>query len=461
LKEPALKRHVPLLLIVLTALALTPLVAWPDPADEELAANKAKLEVARKHPEQLARMRQNLQAFLSLPKARRDELSRLDHELQKEGFAAQLWTVLERYTLWFNQLPPKERQFLRELQEPESRLKVIKDKRFEQWLERQPRAVQQQFQDLQNKADERDRLVAKIQQEERNRRKEWQRVSRFWEELASGKPMPVRLEDLDPEARMGVSEYLMPMLDKDEKQRLKDATGSWPDYMLTVLELAEAHPLALYTTKEGPTQYKQLPRDVQDFLDPPGKTKPRVIAPGLLNQLQHGERKWPGLAVAIVEQLKNGGQQLPHELWAYDLKCLEPPTREFVQKALMPILADPDKDKLLLDSGTWPGYAWRIQDLAEKYDLRAPWRIALFGNPETWDKYRLLQQGSRPRIRYVGWDKMPLDDKPRAQLPFNQAGLLEPFKVFGLEEPLQKHMQDRIDMKNRKKGYQRPAWMDK
>src|SRR2546421_488163 len=90
-------------------LATATVCALADPTAEELEQNRRKLEFWRKHPEQLARLRQDLSAFLALPAERREKIIPFDQDLHQEPVSTQarLWNVLQRYTDWLDRLSEK------------------------------------------------------------------------------------------------------------------------------------------------------------------------------------------------------------------------------------------------------------------------------------------------------------------------------------------------------------------
>ena len=74
------RRHFLMLILLFAGTA-----AWvvAQPSEEELEQNRRKLEAVRKSPEELARLRANLQQFLALPPNNRDKMVHLDQELHE------------------------------------------------------------------------------------------------------------------------------------------------------------------------------------------------------------------------------------------------------------------------------------------------------------------------------------------------------------------------------------------
>jgi hypothetical protein len=390
-------RRATLALIAFLALLAAPLLAVPEPSADELQASRARLERWRKHPEQLARLRHDLQEFLTLPEDRREQLLQLDHDLHQESSQAQarLWSVLERYTEWLDRLSEADRRAVETAPDKAAKLAEIRGLRDRDWMKGQPRALREQWAKLKGK--ERSDFVQKLRQEERQRRKDWQVATRFWKELEGKKTLPARLTDLldDPDKEIRTlspvlfNEYLMPMLSADEKARLKKAEGTWPGYMQTLIEIADRHPFAL-PGLEGPRYFHELPQLVQQrFTFPKTKDHPQKI--------KAAEGRWPQFAAAVVEQNRQREKKqtqnlpLPHELWAYNYQCLLRPMQEYVDKVLRPALTEDEKLRLLHASGNWPQYPQAIQELAQAHHLPAPpWQTALPGPRERWDAYRQL-----------------------------------------------------------------------
>jgi hypothetical protein len=386
-----MKRMLFAMLLGLPALMTAPLFAVPDA--DELKANLAKLDEYRKNPAQLARLRRDATAFLALPEERRAHLHKLDHALQQEPAAARarLKNILERYTNWLNHLPTNDRQAVDGARDTAARLVVVRELRDRDWMDAQPRAVREQWQVL--TAPEKTALLARLRQQERQRQQDWQLAVRFWKDLVDGKPLPTRLADLQDRDREGVGEYLLPLLSKQERLRLKEAEGKWPAYALTLVELADAHPFAL-PTQVGPQDVTQLPRAIQDLFA-------KEIRGG--NGKKHAEvlnriKEWPKFAKAVASANKmnmNPADRLPRELWAWDFKSLQKPMKEYVEKLKLK-LTDVERLSLQDAEGKWPEYPLAIKKLARDHHFPPPpWETALTGSPERWDAYRAVKLGKR------------------------------------------------------------------
>ncbi len=285
---------------------------------------------------------------------------------------------MDRYAEWFDKLDEKDRRRIRETKDRTVRLALVKELRDQEWLKTQPKAVREQVNKL--TGDARTGYVMKLRLEERQHRLEWLVAARFWKELEKGTPLPARLTDFPADVVTYVTEYLRPLMSKEEEERLDKAQGQWPQYPIALVELADRHPPALPGPK-GPKSFTELPSDVKiKFKSKGGSGPPRLLKI---------EKTWPGFAISLSAYAKDRKITLPHELWPWDITCLSPPMQEFVKKRLTPLLDNKESLRLYHASSTkWPEYPETIQELAAKYNLQVPWQT-LPGPRERWDNYRL------------------------------------------------------------------------
>jgi hypothetical protein len=386
-----MKRCLFFLLLVLPALLTAPQLAVPDSPADELKANQASLAEYRKSPAELNRLRGDAIAFLALPKERRDPLFKLHHDLHRESSASQtrLKNVLERYARWLARLPEKHRDAVRNESDLTARLVVIRELRDQDWMQTRPRVVREQWQAL--AGPEKTAMLGRLRQEERQRRQHWRLAVRFWQDLIDGKSLPTRLADLRDRDQEGVGVYLMPLLSKQDRLRLKQADGLWPDYPTILVELADAHPFALHTAS-GPTHFAELPPALQDLFNE-AIQGPSAMGKKHAQLLERFEGQWPKYAqmVASVNRMYMNKKRLPRELWAYDFASLQQPMQNYVKKLIESI---PDVERVLLQGaeGKWPDYPVTIQKLAQAHKLPPPpWETALSGSPERWDEYRTVK----------------------------------------------------------------------
>jgi hypothetical protein len=209
-----------------------------------------------------------------------------------------------------------------------------------------------------------------------------------------GKLRPVRFADLDARDQEGVREFLVPMLSNEEKELLTKAEGNWPAYPMTLVELADRHPLAL-PGKQGPRTVDQLPEALKSRFNA-AIANPFAKGKTYASLLKPSEGNWPKFAahVTAINQLYIR-TPLPRELWACDYKSLLSPMQDYVKNVLK--LTSNEAESLLKAEGHWPQYPERIQELAKSHAAPAPpWETALYGPPDRWDVYRALVKKGIP-----------------------------------------------------------------
>ena len=383
-----IRRHFFLLLIVL--FAGTALLAVAQPNAEELEARRRLAEL-RKHPQQLARLRENLQVYLHLPQKRREAITKLDHDLHEVPAKKQerLWTTLERYAEWLDELAQKDpKAYLAITEAPDStaRLALIKDQRDREWMDLQPKKQRDQWAKLEGAV--RVEFVAKLRQDELQKHQQWLIAKRFWKELESKQPMPSRPSDFSDKVKKYVEDYLVPLLPPRERKRLTDAEGSWPDYPQALVELARRQPSALLRVKDPPQKFKELPDPVRRRLvERKDKKGGAFTAFKLSKEIQQYEGASFASKVVEIARREN---RLPfnYEFWASDDKSLLRPMRDFVADKLHAALDQAEKRKLADSMGKWPDYPLMIQELSQKHKLQPPWHFLPEPGQWKWDLYR-------------------------------------------------------------------------
>ncbi|MCI0639661.1 MAG: hypothetical protein L0Y72_12280 [Gemmataceae bacterium] len=350
---------------------------------QELEQNRKKLMHWRGQPEKIQKLRKDAQTFFALPEEKREKFQKLDRELQAQSPAAQarLAEVLDRYTDWLEKQDEKTRKRIKETPDKAARLALIKELKDEEWMRTQPKAVRDQYAKLDAQA--KTAFLSKLRQEDRQRRTEWQVAARFWKELENKVPLPAKLSDLPNDVQNYVNDYLRPMLPKADKERLDKAQGQWPQYPVTLVELADKHPPAL-PGPEGPREFSQLPQEVRVKL-----LKAKLVTPPFLKK---AEGTWPGFGIAVSQLASKQKVVLPQELWPYSFRCLHVQTQDFVKKKLEPLLSPNQTLRLVRaeEAGKWPDYPQTIQELAREHNLTVPWH-SLPGLRERWDNYRNLK----------------------------------------------------------------------
>jgi hypothetical protein len=359
------------------------------PAGDELQVSRQRFEQLRKRPEQLERLRAEAKAFLDLPEERRQQITEVHEQLNREAPATQarLQVVLDRYADWLGSLDKATREKIEQAPDKQKRLALIREIREQQWLKEQPKALRDQIAALQG--EERKELIAKEKKEERRRRVEWIIASRFWSELegeAKGrKVLPTKFAELPLPVRDYVRDYLLKMfLNQEEKDQLAGVEGQWPQYPMKLVELASKHPAAL-PGNAGPKSIKELPNEVLLKLRLLKKDAPIPVPKKEARLLEAGN--WPAFGSSLAKVAKLKKTAFDHEFLAYDRDCLTKEMQEFLKKRLEPALNRDDLKRLYDSEGKWPEYPKTIQELADRHQLRPPWFILPPG--EDWNKYRL------------------------------------------------------------------------
>ncbi len=383
-----IRRRYFLMLIALFAAS----AAWAvgEPAAEELTElQRRRLAELRKHPEQLARLRENVKALLDLPESRRAAIYKLDRELHELPSKRQerLQNTLERYVDWLERLrtsDPPAFKAIKDAPDAATRLTLIKERRDRDWMTQQPRSQRDEWAKLNGAA--RVEFVAALRQKAMHKHEQWLIAKRFWKELDSKQPMPSRLGDYSEKVKKYVDEYLLPTLTPEEKAQLTAAESKWPEYPQALVEIASKRPSAL--PPEPPRKLAQLPDSVRNRLT---ETKKGAV-PKKLDKVEKELRSYEGPNFAskvVAVALRDNKLPLANEYLASNFKSLLPPMQDFYVKKLDPVLDQEEKRKLTDSEGKWPEYPETIQMLAKKHDLRPPWHILPEADKWKWDLYRL------------------------------------------------------------------------
>jgi hypothetical protein len=354
-------------------------LAASDSASDELEQNRRLLEQWRQDPAHYARLCYDLRQFLALSPEEQERLRQLDQELHEEDSAtsARLGRVLERYVVWLEHLPQAERARLEAMRDPNERLLLIKEMREREWVDKLPKALRDELHPL--APEQRTARIAELREEERKRREEWLVAIRHWDELLKKSPQPARLTDFTTDVQSFVREVLTPMLNTEEKERLRQAQGRWPLFPRTLVELADKHPILLPGPTTGPTRYRDLPADVQERV-PVLKNAPLWV--------KETEGKWPQYAMAVVELARRRKLTLPHPLGPSHPEDFSTAVQAFLSKKLLPVLEPEENNRLKRTEGQWPRYPQLILDLSRKHFLQVP-NMGLPGPREFWDKFRI------------------------------------------------------------------------
>lgn len=359
-------------------------------AGDDVEQNRQLLERYRRDkPAYYHRLRHDMRQFLSLPESRQAQLRQLDRDAHEEG-ASTAYRLLEaagRYIEWLEHLSAEERQRVEREPNREQRIALIRDLREREWVRRLPAALQEQLEKAGE--DARPALVARIRAEERERRAQWRVVIRHWDDIiVRGNPMPKSLEELPPNVRPFVVNTLLPMLTAEEKRRLTEAEGLWPDYPRTLVELADKHPVRVLGPRKGPMYFADLPLEIRNALP---KKLPRAI--------EEAQGKWPDYLMAIADwSAKNKGKKgrdivLPVTLCPSRPAHFGKHIQQFIERRLWRELTREEQKRLVEAEGRWPQYPLLVLELARKYKLDVP-GTTLPGPRGWWDSYRTSAQSA-------------------------------------------------------------------
>jgi hypothetical protein len=363
------------LLVLLGAAALAAAAA-PDGGDA-LEHNRELLEKWRADPDHYARLQRDLRAFWGLPTERRQQMRQLDQDLHKADARTRkrLWGVLERYHAWLEALPGADRRRVEAAATPEERLRVVREIREREWVERLPKKVREEL--LRLPPERRTAQIALLHKEEQRHRREWRRGLRL--------PPPARpttLKALPAEAQAFVQNELTPRLNAGEKERLNNAEKKWPQYVRVLDKLARDHPVLPPPRQAAPVvRYEQLPAAVQrDF--------PRAQLqkdPELAKRLVQASGKWPDFALEFARAWKlHKRVELKPALGPSRPKELGAAVETFVAKKLTPALSPAEAQALKGLEGKWPDYPLKLLELAHKHRLWVP-GLSLPWPDEVWD----------------------------------------------------------------------------
>lgn len=353
-------------------------------------------------------------------------LAQVDTGFYKEDpvIQARVARVLDRYADWLESLSPADRENI-ERADRESRLRQTRSIREQQWLKRLPRTQQELIQ--QKTLKERADFIQRLWQEELERNGDWQVSLRFWETLQkSDQPLPATLDAFKID---GLKDYydrnLYPLLNDQERARLKAVEGKWPAYPRLLVELADNHPVSLL----GPVyvHVKDLPINIQNELKEkklkPGtvgtkppmprpetpkdkpkdklKDKPKEKKPKGNKEfnamLKAADGKWPEFCKVLVEfhaaaNKKTGLQKVLRKIKmpSHPQDFENKDVTLFIEKKLLPVLDAEEKVQIGRRESHWPEYPLTVLELARKHNLRVPSESlpAPKDQADYWDRYR-------------------------------------------------------------------------
>jgi hypothetical protein len=430
----------------------TLLLAETGLSDDPRPRGDSRVEAVRKDLQRYNQLVQEAKRFFALPAAEQDAMRKLDDDLSKlpYGERERLLTAMQWYAGWLDKLPAKEREEILKITDKNARVLAIRDRMERDWIERQPRATKQLLEKLpkgkpappsvaaslagmlapgsparplasvavlfEESIDLRAETIRHLKRYEAAQARNWQIASRFWPDLSDPDlkkrlPMPAKAADFGPDVELFVKEYLRPALSAAEREQLDNAEGHWPLYPMTLVELADKHPLAL-PQKLGPVAFDQLPTEIQKNVhatiavekDKSGKAKnvPDFTKQGNnqvnVKRMQAADPN-PSSAMkyacAVANFFHIRKQGLRFELWAGKYPDLSAPMKSFLDPdgAFVSGLTKDEQEELtkLSKEIKWPEYPLRIKHLAEKYGFKPPWQsLPDPADPKhNWDKYRV------------------------------------------------------------------------
>ena len=370
------------LLILMLALLLAAAPAHeaaPDPA-ADLERNRQLLQKWRAEPDHYARLQRDLRDFWALPRDRRERLRQLDRDLHQLDAVTQkqLWKVVERYSAWLEKLPEEERKRIEQTKEWPERLRLIKEVRERQWLDRLPQKVREEL--LKLPPAQRAARANELRGQERQQRKLWQRP------LAVGainRPtkQPTRLNEFPRDIQVFVEKNVLPHLTAEERQQYDKAEGQ-PNFAPTIKRLAALHPVLPPLPAPNPpvTRYENLPERAKTLVGPKAAWEKRTEA---WRKLQQVEGKWPEWALTFHALLGPRQRERMPPLGASRPNGFPKPIPAFIRDTLYPKLSEPEQTHLHEMEGKWPEYPRLLLELAEKHRQVVP-GMSLPGPAELW-----------------------------------------------------------------------------
>jgi hypothetical protein len=386
------------LFLVMVALGFSP------QDDEDLQRNRRLLDRWRTQPDHALRLQRDLRAFYALPAKRQEQMRHLDRVLHSGDLTSQirLWAVLDRYANWLEKLPEEQRRRVLAESEPQARLQLIREMRWNESLQRVPLRVREEILKL-PKEKQAENLRA-WREEERSYRRQWTKQT-----LALQDPpiKPATLEQLPVDVRKFVESNLLPRLSERDKQTLEKAKGKWPDYVKTIREMSDAYPV-LPPLRSGPiVKIQDLPTEVRKHVEKfPAKRQ---------QKLKQSEGAWPDFALEVVRTVKAETTRLS-PLGASRPEEFPEEVRIFIRDRLPKGM----QIQLAKSEGLWPDYPQALLRMTRAArmivpGMSVPWpgelydHVARAPSPEVSD--RQLYQWVRDELTPETHQEMALDEK--------------------------------------------------
>jgi hypothetical protein len=357
------------------------------------------------NPDDAAYLRRQYVWFQTLEPARQQQLRKLhdDFLALDDRDRDRLTRVLQAYNAWLARLPEADRRRVLDAPTAAERLDVVRQFREREWVDALPRPYREEYARLD--ADARRQRVQEWRAEEAERREEWVLAQRHWPEFQPGK-VPAAFA---PDARTALEAFVRNLRENlsdaerrelDEAKAAADDFGNYLWYALTVVRLADRHPIL--PGKVGPKTFDALPEEVKAYLirnDPHFKKKGIFpVGDGEVRDLRRAEGRWPEFALELTRYCQKKGLTLPVQLGDGRKDDMPPEVRKFLGETLEPLLRK-EKGKADLRAlqdaeGKWPEYPKQIVDLARRHKVPIPgWTLP--GPPQIPDP-GLAGPGARP-----------------------------------------------------------------
>lgn len=368
-------------------------VAWAVDVPGDEAGNRKLLALWKTDPDHVARLKQNLKAFRSLPSDQQEQLRELERGLQQLHPSKQprLRTVMENYAGWLSRLPEPDRQKVNDAAADPDRLRVVQEILERQWQESLPKPDQDKL--AKASPDERAKLLEKLRADESERHKLRQHARLMIEEAADFGPTPFAQPQFRERIMVYVEDSLRPLLIRTEEDRLNRALEQQMNRRFPViLELSEGrNPLPF----PGPAPFGSN-KAIRSWQDLPVSVTEK-FPDAVPERIRNAEGKWPQFPLAVIAEAKERNVTLNWSLLG-PTKQSELPlsVQKFVKDDLSSKLSESEKRQLIDAETKWPDYPRKVKELADKHRLPIP-GIALPGTREQW-----LATFQRPRLGKLG-----------------------------------------------------------
>ena len=307
------------------------------------------------------------------------------------------------FASWLKMLPEGDRASILEAADGPTRLKVIREIRDREWAMHLPAKLREELQALPHGL--RGPRIAELREEDRRQRLLWQKGTPFRDEPIL---RPGKFSEFTPETRAYIDDLKRQLSDED-KARLAQAEGKWPDLPRVVRELAETHP-KLPPLPTGPiTRWFELPAEVQKAIT--GSPKRR-----LAKQLQGYRKPWPEYALDVLKAADREKLSLP-PLGASRPRELPEEVRKFLDAKLFPLLNVGQKELLAAAEGRWPEYPRQLARVARDRQLLIPGMTLPPGPVKVWENVRLALPNMLNRPDLFAREEAGLEELADPQRP--------------------------------------------